>query len=198
MSAHQLRFSASGYTGSVHLDGQDISRAVRDVTVKMRAGDVPQVTLDLALLGFDESDLNAEVHLAEPTRDLLTRLGWTPPGENSQVSAHIENFVAGSPEDLAAQRSAHAGAALTSPHQDVEAADSDQLLTVLFNGRYFLAGDEDGGVELGCRDHVNAGQPLGYYGGMDRYPDPAVPCVSTVPALLDIAAQHETDRHRDG
>lgn len=197
MSAHQFRLSSHGYAGTVHLDGQDISRAVRDVTVKMRAGDVPQVTLGLAVHTLDESDIDAEVRISEDTRTLLSRLGWTPPGDNPRPAVHIENYAAGSPEDLAAQKAAQAGSALTSPHDGVEPADTDQLLVVLFNGRYYFHGDENLGVGLYCRDHPDGGRPLGYYEGLGRYGDSTVPSVTTMPALLDIAARHEAEAHRD-
>lgn len=103
MTPRKIRISAHGHTGTVELDGQDISHAVQDVAVKMHAGDTPQVTLGLALHALDESDLDAEVRIPDATRDLLVSLGWTPPGEQPKPRVRIENHAAGSPEALAAE-----------------------------------------------------------------------------------------------
>ncbi|MEN3540969.1 hypothetical protein AAH991_38050 [Microbispora sp. ZYX-F-249] len=57
--------------------------------------------------------------------------------------------------------------------------------------RMWLCGDENGGVELHCRDCERGGRPLAYHhdhGG--RYPDPTMPIVRTIPALIQAAQQH--------
>lgn len=74
---------------------------------------------------------------------------------------------------------------------------TDLLLSVLLNGRYFLAGDEEGGVGLECRDHL-AGGPLAYYrsyAGTPIYPGTEVVHVDSIPGLLAVAADHETHSH---
>lgn len=75
---------------------------------------------------------------------------------------------------------------------------TDALLSVLLNARYHLVGDENGGVGLGCRDHFDGGQPLGYYESYPStpvYPVDEVVHVDTIPALLAVAMRHETTAH---
>lgn len=76
--------------------------------------------------------------------------------------------------------------------------DTDLLLSVLLSPRYFLAGDEEGGVGLECRDHLGGGQPLAYYRsypGPPVYPGTQVVHVDSIPGLLAVAADHETHAH---
>lgn len=67
---------------SVVVDGVDISSLVTGVGIEARVGKLPVVTLTLLI--HDKTPLGSEwraaVRIDDATRDLLVRLGWTPPG----------------------------------------------------------------------------------------------------------------------
>jgi hypothetical protein len=70
----------------VTLDGDDISSAVRSLSLKAFAGEAPELVIQPAVYEFSiepiEVDLDVamtKVHVAEETVDLLKRFGWTPP-----------------------------------------------------------------------------------------------------------------------
>lgn len=67
-----------GY-GSIVIDGHDVANSTRGFVLCSRAGDVTVLELDLLLI--DRTKLNAEVDVVVPaeTRDILIKLGWTPP-----------------------------------------------------------------------------------------------------------------------
>lgn len=69
---------------------------------------------------------------------------------------------------------------------------TDQLIAALINPRLYLMGNEDGGVELHCRDHFDGGRPLAYYG--DAHPDSEMTTVQTVSSLWAEAVKH-LDKH---
>ncbi|MFD5057421.1 hypothetical protein [Streptomyces sp. NPDC058394] len=68
----------NGPTGTVILDGQDISHCIRGFTLTADAGDIPTLDLDVVL---HEADVEGQalVHIPARTAELLTALGWTPP-----------------------------------------------------------------------------------------------------------------------
>lgn len=68
------------YDQKVTLDGEDISRFVRAVSIDADVSNAPSVRLDLAVFEI-ESATEAKIHIAPGTEDLLARLGWTPPVE---------------------------------------------------------------------------------------------------------------------
>lgn len=80
MSVHKVRISGGPGTYSVLLDEHEIATALRRVTFDSGepGPDLPKVTLDLSVW-CPEIDSEAEVLIPGPTRDLLVRLGWTPP-----------------------------------------------------------------------------------------------------------------------
>lgn len=66
-------------TGSVVLDGVDVSGGVAGVSLDSRVGQLTRLRLELPAVEFDFSgavcvEIPAEVH------DALVALGWTPPG----------------------------------------------------------------------------------------------------------------------
>lgn len=82
--------------GRVELDGQDISNAVRGLYVDMRAGHVPQVTLDLVVIDVTELGAERAQVLIDPsTRELLRAAGWMPPARG-----YVINGVVYAPEDV--------------------------------------------------------------------------------------------------
>lgn len=81
-----LRISGTGMPGctTVELDGQDISAVVTGVALRMSLGEEPTAVLDLVV--HDLSTDVAETHIVLPpaARDLLVRLGWTPPQDAAE------------------------------------------------------------------------------------------------------------------
>lgn len=68
--------------GSVELDGEDISRLVRSISLDSEAGHLPEVTLDLMVVEVETVTDETRVHMAPGTAELLVRLGWSPPEED--------------------------------------------------------------------------------------------------------------------
>lgn len=65
----------------VILDGEDISKQVRSISITADAGQLPAVVLELMVIEVD-SDVPGsvpEIRVAQGTADLLQRFGWTPP-----------------------------------------------------------------------------------------------------------------------
>ena len=77
---HTLRIGSEGVGGAVHLDGHDISNALAGVSLHMKSGHLPTAVLDVYVHEMPTGDVReAHVDLPPATRDLLVRLGWTPP-----------------------------------------------------------------------------------------------------------------------
>lgn len=70
----------NGPTGTVILDGQDISHCVRGFTLTADVGDLPVLDLDV-VLREGEVEGQAVVHIPARTAELLTALGWTRPAD---------------------------------------------------------------------------------------------------------------------
>lgn len=69
-----------GPTGTVLVDGQDISHCVRGLTLTADVGGRSVLALDLAV---DQADVEGQVLVTIPARtaELLTALGWAPPAD---------------------------------------------------------------------------------------------------------------------
>ncbi len=76
-----LAVKQSGARQTVELDGDDISRNVRAISLDIEAGQLPTVRVDLAVFELETDTGETKIHLAPGTADLLVRLGWTPPTE---------------------------------------------------------------------------------------------------------------------
>lgn len=78
-----IRISPTIPGGSkIELNGHDISKGVRSVSLEHTAGEAPVVTLELIdLHGWDVEtvDPRAVVRLTNGNRTVLERLGWRPP-----------------------------------------------------------------------------------------------------------------------
>lgn len=70
--------------GTVEVDGNDISRTVRGLTLTTEAGHLPRLVLDL-LVFTSEADGEAQVHIPADTAATLVALGWTPPDDGQPV-----------------------------------------------------------------------------------------------------------------
>jgi hypothetical protein len=68
----------------VELDGHDIARALVGVTVQLTGDPVATATLDVVAEELPAEFGEVKAYLPDATRDLLVRLGWTPPAEEAQ------------------------------------------------------------------------------------------------------------------
>ncbi|MFJ3037721.1 hypothetical protein [Streptomyces tendae] len=68
----------------VELDGHDISNALRGLSLNLDSSPVAEARLDVIA---EDVSTHAEVLVCLPdaTKDLLVRLGWTPPAEEAQA-----------------------------------------------------------------------------------------------------------------
>lgn len=85
----RVKITGDGLPGStgIHLDGHDVARTVRALTLSLGPDRLPSVELDVLVFGEMELDVEgAQVLLPEATRELLVRLGWTPPAEPERGS----------------------------------------------------------------------------------------------------------------
>ena len=74
---------------------------------------------------------------------------------------------------------------------------TDSLIAALLHPRLYLMGNEDGGVELHCRDHFDDGQPFAYYARTTpANTDARIVYVTSVPALWAEAVKHLEAAHR--
>lgn len=75
--------SGCSASGSVRLDGHDISHALRGLRLNMMVGELNIAELDVDVVAVELTSVDAEVkaHIPADTHDLLVRLGWTPPEE---------------------------------------------------------------------------------------------------------------------
>jgi hypothetical protein len=79
----KLSVSGAGMHAKVELDGQDISSALRGLTVRFDAHMAPTAVLNVDIYHAAEIDAkNVTVVLPDATAELLTRLGWTPPNSH--------------------------------------------------------------------------------------------------------------------
>ncbi len=74
---------------------------------------------------------------------------------------------------------------------------TDSLIAALLHPALYLMGNEDGGVELHCRDHGDGGRPFAYY---DRTTpantDAHIVYVTSVPTLWAEAVKHLDECHK--
>lgn len=76
---------APGYSDlSVTVAGAPVSRSLRGFTLTADAGDLPRLTLDVAIR--DPSLVSGQMHVTIPdaTRTTLVALGWTPPADGPE------------------------------------------------------------------------------------------------------------------
>jgi hypothetical protein len=68
----------------VELDGHDIARALAGLTVRLTGDPIATATLDVIAEELPEEIGEVKAYLPDATKDLLVRLGWTPPTEEAQ------------------------------------------------------------------------------------------------------------------
>lgn len=71
----------------IHLDGEDYSRAIHTYKLEQGAGELPRLTLGCHVFeGVIDGEV--DVWLTSETRELMLRLGWTPPeGDQEEAQA---------------------------------------------------------------------------------------------------------------
>lgn len=84
MSKHgKLRLTGSGLPGDtrVELDGVDVARGLKGLTLTLDAADDdrPRAVLDVLLWELDTELDGVQFAVPSKTREVLIQLGWTPP-----------------------------------------------------------------------------------------------------------------------
>jgi hypothetical protein len=74
-----INLNANGI-GSLHLDDEDVSRYTRGFTLDARVGEMPFLRLDVLPTRGLVYEGDVAVNVIGEMRDLLQKLGWTPPG----------------------------------------------------------------------------------------------------------------------
>lgn len=67
----------------VEFDGVDISRALIGLSLNIKGGEMPTVTLDVIAEELPTQLDEIRAYLPDATKELLVRLGWTPPAEEA-------------------------------------------------------------------------------------------------------------------
>lgn len=67
----------------VELDGVDISRSLIGLSLNIRAGEMPAAVLDVIAEELPTQLDEVRAYLPDATKELLVRLGWTPPAEEA-------------------------------------------------------------------------------------------------------------------
>lgn len=81
----RLRLGGTGLPGGtqVELDGVDVASLVTGLSLQIGVDELPRVTLGVVLHELDTELENPRIVVPDKTRDLLVRLGWTPPAEEA-------------------------------------------------------------------------------------------------------------------
>ncbi|MET8766331.1 hypothetical protein [Streptomyces sp. NPDC004658] len=82
----RLRIGGTGLPGGteIDLDGEDIAGAVTHLSLHVGVDNKPTAVIDVVLHELDTDLENPRVTVPQKTRNLLVRLGWTPPAEEAQ------------------------------------------------------------------------------------------------------------------
>lgn len=92
----KAKLKISGHPGNyrVHLDDHDISTSLRGLSFAVNEQEWPRVTLDVIVWDLQETELDVIASVPDDTRDLLIRLGWTPPkGESDPEADGFRRFT---------------------------------------------------------------------------------------------------------
>lgn len=80
MTDRKIEISAKANgTGTVHVDGHDLSTSLRGFRLTGEAGQMPILELDLIVYDHAAVGAEAEVTIPATTRETLITLGWRPP-----------------------------------------------------------------------------------------------------------------------
>lgn len=96
MTARNARLVLGYGTGTVDLDGHEIP-GVRSLTLNAGVNEITELELELVVREV-EVDGEVIVTIADETREVLTRLGWTPPADDVPP----KGLTAANPEAFAA------------------------------------------------------------------------------------------------
>jgi hypothetical protein len=76
---HKLEITGLGYNQTVKLDGEEIQPT--SLKLDITPGSLPVLTVTPVVFDAEVSIDGVMTRVPPTTHDLLTRLGWTPPGE---------------------------------------------------------------------------------------------------------------------
>lgn len=85
MTAVEISRNGAGTKTEVLLDGVDVARAVSAFAIKARYDTLTEVTLTIPVTQNIHFAGEARVDFDPTTRELLQRLGWTPPDDSAVV-----------------------------------------------------------------------------------------------------------------
>lgn len=99
MSRLRITSGTTGGPARVEVDGHDIAAALVGLVVDLRAGEPATVTLDPAVFAASIELIGPQVRMTTGARDLLERLGWTPP--DAATKRYRDAVAAGASPDEA-------------------------------------------------------------------------------------------------
>ncbi|MCW2920025.1 MAG: hypothetical protein JWN52_8093 [Actinomycetia bacterium] len=79
MTALRITSGIAGTDTKIELDGTDISNALFGISLHGRAGAGFSATLDMRAFEVDTESEDVDVQLPDTAREVLVKLGWTPP-----------------------------------------------------------------------------------------------------------------------
>lgn len=79
-----LELGPIGHKSKIELDGQDISKHVRSITLTATAGEFTKVSLDLTPVHVHVQADQIQAEVSAELEDILEALGWTSPGSCAQ------------------------------------------------------------------------------------------------------------------
>lgn len=90
----QLRLAPASGTGTeVVIEGQDVTEAIRSLTLHAEAGDPHRLVLTMSPLRVNADAEDVTVELRPEQTALLERLGWTPPASTAAVVAALRDMA---------------------------------------------------------------------------------------------------------
>ncbi|PXY33583.1 hypothetical protein BAY59_10910 [Prauserella coralliicola] len=75
----RVQIYTDGVGGRIELNGINVSQACRSAELRFEQGHRPRLELELAYIQPVDFSGEVRVILPDATRELLERLGWTPP-----------------------------------------------------------------------------------------------------------------------
>ncbi|BCJ45330.1 hypothetical protein GCM10010168_85990 [Actinoplanes ianthinogenes] len=79
MSSVRITTNASTTSGSIEIDGLDVSSWARGFSFSAAVGELPRLDLELVPRGVAEFEGDAFVSLNSDFVEFLVKLGWKPP-----------------------------------------------------------------------------------------------------------------------
>ena len=105
MTTLKVDLGASG-TGKVLVDGQDVSNAIRGVTIRAAVGEMTTAELDVIAPAGITFDGPARITITPEVRAIMLAAGWTPPTDDGACPV-LSPLLTGPCERKAGHEGAH-------------------------------------------------------------------------------------------